>query len=739
MDTRTLKTEIAKEALGVLRSTLLFILYYIMLIFIGVGCFGFAIWLTFQIPYWFMEMQSINIRLILVGVMLFLGMWCFCFRIAWYLVKPLFQVHHAEVDRYKEVTANDCPELFEMISVLAKQTGNKMPKHVYLTLEQNASVFYDSVSIWSLFFPTKKNLVLGIGLLQGMNKDEIKSIIGHEFGHFSQNTMKVGSVTFRLFKIIDGMIEIAKDEQKSAFLNSEGGEISLFHLASLPITLITRKTIEFYNYIEKRNRKLSRLMELEADAVTCQIVGARPFISSLCKSQKLSQCFDLFAQEVFKSLERGQYVSDFHNSYRAASLASMQDRNISFSFDTMFDAPINGRPIPASKLDFENVWSTHPSFSCRLEQASLYLDDTLSLIREDATEFVPLSIQDEVFVLWQQHIYANQFAPKLWDELSCVGGEEFCSAMQSYFDTNMHREFIMPFILKFPDCFDIPSEPEIPADVPNPFNDNNWYFLTEVEMATSDLQQLENLYAEGISNIAYDGVSNISLLDAINMHRSYLENLNEKFEVHNRLVFDYLCQFSGDYSAVSRIYWQMFYPQVVIERHSELFQMVKSIDEYEQFLTENGREMPSLTDDCRNELYDKLLLLTKELDYEILEKYCGHLYLDDALCISQLLREWQNFASEEYIDPENLKPGTLTPAQVASIIKTGECPVHFGSMPPQNCIVPTQEPLLIKSFDAYTLYSKAKQLFQAINMICQNGVAEWRKLVVTCVYPPNEK
>ena len=31
-------------------------------------------------------------------------------------------------------------------------------------------------------------------LIRGMNKDEVKAILGHEFGHFSQQTMKVGSM-----------------------------------------------------------------------------------------------------------------------------------------------------------------------------------------------------------------------------------------------------------------------------------------------------------------------------------------------------------------------------------------------------------------------------------------------------------------------------------------------------------------------------------------------------------------
>ena len=68
----------------------------------------------------------------------------------------------------------------------------------------------------SIFFSTRKNLMVGIGLLHGMNKDELKAILSHEFGHFSKQTMKVGSITYRLLLIIRGMIEFVQEEQLEA-------------------------------------------------------------------------------------------------------------------------------------------------------------------------------------------------------------------------------------------------------------------------------------------------------------------------------------------------------------------------------------------------------------------------------------------------------------------------------------------------------------------------------------------
>ena len=115
-------------------------------------------------------MTRINGRVVIWGFIAWLAMWWFCIQIAWYLIKPLFTFHSSTDENRVEVHKEDCPELFSMIQEIASATGNKMPKHVYLTSEVNACVFYNSTSIWAIFFPTRKNLMVGLGLLQGMNK-----------------------------------------------------------------------------------------------------------------------------------------------------------------------------------------------------------------------------------------------------------------------------------------------------------------------------------------------------------------------------------------------------------------------------------------------------------------------------------------------------------------------------------------------------------------------------------------
>ena len=296
MDIDSIENKIRTEATSVLVRVVLFIIYYIVLILIGLGLFVAAFGVTWLLIEGLSGVTRINGRAVFWIGIAWLAMWWFCIQISWYLIKPLFTFHSSTDHNRVEIQREDCPDLFSMIQEVAKATGNRMPKHVYLTSEVNACVFYNSTSFWAIFLPTRKNLMVGLGLLQGMNKDEVKAVLAHEFGHFSQQTMKVGTISYRLLLIIRDMIEQAQEQQRSAALSrsSDNSWEKFFHLASGPISFITKRTIDFYNYIEKKNRSLSRYMEFEADAVACRIVGAKAFISSMSKLPVLSERYDLY-------------------------------------------------------------------------------------------------------------------------------------------------------------------------------------------------------------------------------------------------------------------------------------------------------------------------------------------------------------------------------------------------------------------------------------------------------------
>jgi len=101
-----------------------------------------------------------------------------------FLLKFIFKSHKVDRSHLIEINEQQEPELFNMIREIVQSVGTSFPKKVYLSSEVNAAVFYDS-SFWSMFFPVKKNLLIGLGLVNTVTKEELKAILSHEFGHFS--------------------------------------------------------------------------------------------------------------------------------------------------------------------------------------------------------------------------------------------------------------------------------------------------------------------------------------------------------------------------------------------------------------------------------------------------------------------------------------------------------------------------------------------------------------------------
>lgn len=252
MGEEAVRRNIKKEGALVLIRVILFLAYYVALIAIGIFLLVGAAMVTLSISGFLVELRMIIWPLI-VGTMIALAaMWWFCIQIGFYLIKPLFISPKTSNDNLLEITETDSPKLFSMIRDVAHATGNQMPKHIYLSPEVNASVFYDKANIWSVFLPVRKNLMIGTGLLHGMNTSEMKAILSHEFGHFSQQSMRVGTITYRLLLIIRTMIDYAQKQwQKDAVARSQEDYKWYLHLAVYPISFITKKTISFYNWIEK--------------------------------------------------------------------------------------------------------------------------------------------------------------------------------------------------------------------------------------------------------------------------------------------------------------------------------------------------------------------------------------------------------------------------------------------------------------------------------------------------------
>lgn len=113
----------------------------------------------------------------------------------------LFHRHKTSIPYRTVVTEKEQPVLFDFIRKLVKQTKTPLPEKVYLVPDVNAVVFHSPKGI-GLFADTDKNLVIGLGMVNSLNISEFKMVLAHEFGHFSQRSMRLVLHVYTINKII---------------------------------------------------------------------------------------------------------------------------------------------------------------------------------------------------------------------------------------------------------------------------------------------------------------------------------------------------------------------------------------------------------------------------------------------------------------------------------------------------------------------------------------------------------
>lgn len=349
-----------KEVSGVMGSILLFLVVYIILFLAAVGlaiaCVAAGVFVMVNIRNLWMIL--IGIGLIGVGIMVLI-----------FLVKFLFAVSKFDRSGSIEITEEEQPKLFAFIRQLTKETQTPFPKRIYLSPDVNACVFYDS-SFWSMFLPVKKNLQIGLGLVNAVNLSEFKAVMAHEFGHFSQRSMKLGSFVYQVNRVIHNML--FDNKSYASFLRSWASVSDTFAFFA-GITARIVQGIQWilqkmYAVVNKSYMRLSREMEFHADAVAASVCGANNCISALQRIELAASGYNIVIakyDELFKEKLIGKNLYENHRLV-LHHLAS------EFNLNMKNDLPIVSREFldsnNFSRINFKDQWASHPTMEEREAQ-----------------------------------------------------------------------------------------------------------------------------------------------------------------------------------------------------------------------------------------------------------------------------------------------------------------------------------------------------------------------------------
>jgi len=376
---------------------------------------------VFAFTYIFLLLFAIGITIgfTMLGILIFtskpmfltavacIGLFASGLTVLFFLVKFIFASTKVDTSHLTQITAQDEPELFSLIHQIVNEVDTSFPKKVFLSHDVNASVFYDS-SFWSMFLPIRKNLQIGVGLINAVTQQELKAILAHEFGHFSQKSMKVGSYVYHVNQIIYNML-YKNESLDNTF--EKWGNVSGYSAIFIGISVFIIQQIQnilkyLYKYVNLNYLALSREMEFHADEIAAHVAGSKALADSLLRlgfaNHALNYVFNYYEGKIAENIRSNNI---YHEQHCVMLLLAERSRyRIQEGFPQIDLAIL--KKYDKSKLNLENQWASHPTDEERVK--ALW---NLDIIKND------VSNKPAIALLSNGAAIADQISGKLFSNI----------------------------------------------------------------------------------------------------------------------------------------------------------------------------------------------------------------------------------------------------------------------------------------------------------------------------------
>lgn len=411
--------------------------------------------------------------------------------LAVFMVKALFFIKRGNQSGLHELKPDDQPQLFEFIYRLADETGAPRPAHIYLSGSVNAAVFYD-LSIFNLLLPSRKNLEIGLPLMNVLTLSEFKAVLAHEFGHFAQRSMAIGSWVYIAQQIAIHIIHRrdALDRLLAGLSNIDFRVAWIGWVLRLIVWSIRSLMDSLLRLVILAQRALSRQMEFQADLVAVSLTGSEEIVNALHKLQAADNAWARTLTFAANQLAQGRRVTD---------LLAVQTRIIETIGRILNDPTYGKTPVPDTsgrvfKSSFAQppqMWSTHPSSPDREDNAKrTYIEAR----RDERSACLLLKDLEKI-----EHLIAGELitAPDQ-EEIKVSSTEETLKALDERFNLKQYApryrgSFLGRSLTRHatsPDALMGPR-PDVPvADLPQALN------LLYPEALSDDLDKLRDLDEE---------------------------------------------------------------------------------------------------------------------------------------------------------------------------------------------------------------------------------------------------
>jgi len=251
----------------------------------------------------------------------------------WSMLRSLVVVAR-ESDPGEQLDFNENPELVKVLKEVAEVVGTAPVDKVFLTPGTDLAV-YERGGGWSrLAGHRERCLILGLGLLEGMRLRSFRSVLAHEYGHFSNADTAGGSLALAVRRSLIVMAQRL----------ARGGAATWYNPAWLFVK-------NFYSVFLRISQGASRLQEILADRWAAFRYGSDAFAEGLRfvieRSVRFEQATNAALTEVVKA---GRQVSNLYQ-YSATAVPSEGDIEALIKAEMeRAPSPYDSHPAPAQRL-----------------------------------------------------------------------------------------------------------------------------------------------------------------------------------------------------------------------------------------------------------------------------------------------------------------------------------------------------------------------------------------------------
>ncbi|MEV4516471.1 M48 family metallopeptidase [Dactylosporangium sp. NPDC049525] len=235
------------------------------------------------------------------------------------------------------LTPSRAPLLWQAVHELSAAVGTRAPDEIRLVAEVNAAVS-ERTRLMGLI-GGRRNLYVGLPLLQTFTVAQLRSVLAHELGHYSGSHTRFAGISYRGRLALERTI----------------GHINRSNLAGW----VFRAYGWLFILVE---HAVSRRQELEADLAAVRVAGRSAAAGALREVEVLDTAFDFYMRRfVLPGVEAGYVPDDLFGGFAAMLRARAEEVSA-------LRARISSSSSSSSSSDVRvpSRWDTHPPLGVRV-------------------------------------------------------------------------------------------------------------------------------------------------------------------------------------------------------------------------------------------------------------------------------------------------------------------------------------------------------------------------------------